>query len=296
MRWLALVALGAALAACGSDHHDACELGRTGAPWVAFSSLRAGTFGVWITRADGSCARAVTSGTANDLFPSFGPSWRVAYTRAGDFHRELRIHDLATAQDWVVAVGSISPTAPAFSPDGSRIAFEGHGANAAATDIYVVPAAGGDPVALTTTGTYNAAPAWSPDGVSTIYFVAAPDGIYDVYAVPVAGGATVRVTTRSGIIGRPAVSPDGAALYYTRSGAAGTEVVRRAIATGAVTVVTSHGDSDPALSPAGDRLAVRSRRDGGDELYVVNATDGSGAVRISSGAGSDGAPSFQPSR
>jgi TolB protein len=292
-RWLAPVTL-AALAACAHHVRDDCALDSPGAPWLAFSSRRTGSYNLFLARADGSCVAQVTSGTSQDLYPSFGPRWRIAFASDRNLRAGIWIHDLATATDWAVDVGSLAATSPAFSPDGRTIAFEGRPPGASTTDIFLVDAAGGATTQLTSDPANDAVPVWSPDA-GTVYFVSTRGGGYDVWSVPATGGAAVRVTTGSAIVGKPAVAPDGSALYYTRTtGGNTTEIVRHELATGVVTVVTSESDSEPAVSPAGDRLAVRSFRDGQADLFVVSALDGSGAVQITDDPASDGAPSFAP--
>lgn len=289
-----VLVVAAAIAACDRQGAEPCAFETVGAPWLAFASNRAGTFDLWMARADGSCGRQLTSGVATELAPSFGKGGRIAYSSNRSGETGVWIHEVATGQDWAVAAGTLaSTTSPAFSPDGTRIAFEGLRTLGAASDIFVVPSGGGDPVQLTTSAANDSGPVFAPDG-ATIYFVSARDGYYDVYAVPAAGGPDVRVTNRSGILGRPAISPDGKALYYARSGAGGYEVVRRTLATGVVQAVTSQSDTEPSLSPDGDRLAVRSLRSGFANVFVVSARDGSAAVQITADEASAGAPSFAP--
>ena len=110
------------------------------------------------------------------------------------------------------------------------------------------------------------------------------------------GGAAARVTTGSRIVGKPGVAPGGAALYYSRtvSGGTATEVVRHDLGTGAVAVVSSQADSEPAVSPDGSLLALRSFRSGKADLWIASAVDGSGAAPLTTDVASDGAPSFAP--
>lgn len=297
--------LAAALAACSDGGGDAppplpppgpgaCELETPGAPWLTFATNRAGTYDLALARADGTCQRAITTGSASDLYPSFGPGWRIAYRSAGAGGIVLRMHDLKTAQDWPIQVGTLTVTSPALSPDGTKLAFEAHTPDSIAPDIYLVATTGGDPVQLTTHAAADAGPAWSPDG-TRVYFVSTRDNQYDVYWVPSYGGTVTRVTTGSGITGKPAVSPDGLALYYARTPPGSvSQVVRYTLATGAIEVVTNQSDSEPSVSPAGDRLAVRSFRDGMANLWVVGALDGTDPVQLTTSLASDGAPSFAP--
>jgi dipeptidyl aminopeptidase/acylaminoacyl peptidase len=70
-----------------------------------------------------------------------------------------------TPADWfrVTTVGS-----PAISPDGRQVAFTvttvREAENARHTEVWVVPAAGGDPVRYTSPGTESSSPRWSHDG------------------------------------------------------------------------------------------------------------------------------------
>ena len=78
----------------------------------------------------------------------------------------------------------------ALSPDGSNLAFSYRG------DIWVVPAAGGRAIALTSNVEEDDKPIWSPDG-KWVAFASDREGNWDIFAVPVDGGATTRLTYSS---------------------------------------------------------------------------------------------------
>jgi Tol biopolymer transport system component len=119
-----------------------------------------------------------------------------------------------------------------------------------------------------------------------------------VFSIPASGGAERQVTDGSGIVGAPAPTPDGTALLFARTvgGASATEVVHFALSDGKIGVVSSAEDSEPAISPDGRRLAVRSFRyaDGSGDVVAVDASDGSHPIRVTASGASDGAPCFAP--
>ena len=67
---------------------------------------------------------------------------------------------------------------PSFSPNGRRIAYEGHPHHEAFHHIFVVGADGRNPVRLTHHEEYHSGPAWDPDGQVIAYSVL--DGIRPV--------------------------------------------------------------------------------------------------------------------
>ncbi len=79
----------------------------------------------------------------------------------------------------------------AISPDGSTIAFTYKG------NVFTVPSKGGDARQLTSGGSYNTSPVWSPDG-SKIAFGSDREGSMDVFVVNSRGGVPKRLTTNSG--------------------------------------------------------------------------------------------------
>ena len=113
-----------------------------------------------------------------------------------------------------LTIGVGQETNPAFSPDGSMIAFTGeYDGN---RDVYVIPATGGEPKRLTFHPGDDWVDGWTPDGKSVLftsirnsYYHAAPQ----LYEVAVAGGGfptEVPLDT----VASASFSPDGTHLAY----------------------------------------------------------------------------------
>jgi len=115
------------------------------------------------------------------------PAQALSYVRAGDLHLSpdgsklayvvgsylwdakphVRILDLASGAERELTPAGKSERSPQWSPDGSKLAFLSN--RGGKTEIYVVPASGGEPAALTAQKSGVEAYRWSPDGRAIAY-------------------------------------------------------------------------------------------------------------------------------
>jgi len=188
-------------------------------------------------------------------------------------------------------------TFPAWSPDGTRIAFtrlvDGR------EQIFVANADGSDAqMALEMPNTRARAVAWSPDG-KAIAFSSDDVQVDDIFIYRFGEPATERITDGRGIETDPAWSPDGTKIAYAAdpSGRGGSLqiFVRDLTKQGrdATVQLTSSGQNfSPAWSPDGSHIAYVSSQGRGSRIFVMRA-DGSNKRQIT--FGDSGAENRDPS-
>ena len=102
---------------------------------------------------------------------------------------------------------------PAFSPDGTLIAFSGQ--YEGNVDVYVVPAAGGVPRRLTWHPAADIVQGFTPDGKSVLFVsprFSSNRAYTQLFTVPVAGGEAAQLAIP--YAAEAAYSPDGGAIAY----------------------------------------------------------------------------------
>jgi TolB protein len=167
--------------------------------WIAFVSDRVAGTGkgqesIWRMAPDGSGLTQVTGSDWEDARPAWSPDGgEIAFYRWSF----LEPVEGGPAGLWVArADGSgerlvieldVLPTgfeAPAWSPDGRRIAYQAGPSNNA--DLYVVPAVGGVPVNVSTLPGHDYAASWSPDS-RFVLFTNSAEGEVRLFVTDVEG-------------------------------------------------------------------------------------------------------------
>jgi dipeptidyl aminopeptidase/acylaminoacyl peptidase len=107
---------------------------------------------------------------------------------------------------------------PQLSPDGMWVAyvvsvtdFEENKRN---SDIWIVPAAGGEAKRMTTSEKGDNSPRWSPDG-TRIAFLSGRDGERQIYIIPLSGGEATKLTDFPGGVGEMMWTHDGSGFIFT---------------------------------------------------------------------------------
>jgi len=185
--------------------------------------------------------------------------------------------------------------APAFTPDGERIAFTRHDSLGGTPGIWVVPTLGGERIPVAANAGW---PAWSPDG-SRLAFVHSPPGENDAIVITADDGGNREVVFENEApylqLRSPAWAPDGSQLAVVRSlGGSSGEIwlvpvnggEPRRLSVDPPGVVAN----GPVYTSDGKTIIYSSNRAGTRNLWRT-PLDGGQSVRLTAGAGPDADPS-----
>jgi serine/threonine protein kinase len=155
--------------------------------------------------------------------PRFGPDYVLYIGSKGTADSLWKIKDGAEIELWKGTEGAV-PTAPAVSPDGSRICFlvKGHGQ----TRLHVMASDGTNVRGVASSPEVRGAPSWSPDGKWVA--IAATEGEANpLFKVPGDGGAAVRLVAGvDSVASNPVWSPDGRFILYSEGRGSATVRLR----------------------------------------------------------------------
>jgi Tol biopolymer transport system component len=192
---------------------------------------------------------------------------------------------------WFVAVFLLPAAVHAQSGPAAGIAF--HSNRDGNNNIYVMNADGSAQAALTLDPANDQRAEIAPDGSRVVFASTRSGGHFEIFVMNSDGSDVRQLTFSAAAVTNtwPRWSPDGAWIAFQSN------------ANGAFQIVAIHPDGTelhqitntgvnqfPAWSPDGTRLAVRRDVD----IYLVDASDGSNAVRLTTAAALNQMPSWSP--
>ncbi len=201
-------------------------------------------------------------------------------------------------QHQLTSIGGGCADDPAWSPDGTTIAF------AASNGRIETVGAGGGTAKIIFDGSAHSVlqtlhPTWSPDGKNIAFgAVRAGNGFGDIDVITKKGLSfhTLLAGDASTSYGNPDWSPDGTKIALVAgSGFGGGAIETLTLATNLVTPVTSGtGDFTPSWSPNGSQIAFQRNQFPDQEgIYRVSATGGTPTL-LSDGSDFDERPAWSP--
>ncbi|UCH42338.1 MAG: PD40 domain-containing protein [Dehalococcoidales bacterium] len=253
-----------------------------------------GEFDLYIIDIDGEQQERLTTSIIGIGYYSFSPDGRrITYWVEGDIY--------TTNDDgkWnIILLSGRHAYEPAWSPDGSKIAFQSWEHDPDRSDgnseIYVMDVDGGNLIRLTDNSAYEDYPTWSPDGTQ-IAFVSDRDGNHEIYVMNADGSSQRRLTRNSEMDTFPTWSPDGTKILFQSDrdyrclytmDTDGSNVTRL--------TPTDYSSNCPSWSPDGARITFHEWSDPDQPEICIMEKDGSNIVQLTDNSAIDYMPKWAP--
>lgn len=270
------------------------------ARWTRRRRVGAGVLGVLVAAA-GLAVLFIASPIGDRVHPADSggatvTNGRIAFESDGDI---FLMEPDGTSVVNLTKTSEFSELYPAWSPDGTRIAFVGCKGCTSASGIYVMNHDGTAVTQLTDDSGVDAAPDWSPDGTRLVYqsdrtghwsedegYV---PGDEDIFIVGADGGEPTQLTSGPPREMNPSWSPDGTRIaYQVVDGTKSSSIyVMNSDGTGKTRLTdASLWAAFPAWSPDGSQIAfgVLNPETTTYDLYLMTP-DGSTVRQVTTGGG-----------
>ncbi len=290
-----------------TNNLDCCPRWSPDGRQVAFSRPVEGGIDIYVVPALGGTERRLYRGRSNfngylDWSPD-GKVLAITQTQPGKNTAWIALLSVAdsTTRPLTVPLGQYVDGGPAFSPDGSMIAFVRRTVAGPDSDLFVVPTAGGEPRRLTfdnSVGDVDESPAWTVDG-REIVFSSRRRGLPTLWRISVSGGSPRPVPGVGPMVCCPSISRKGHQLIYQNrmqnDNIWQVNLRDETHAKGSPSVLISANGHNwrPDFSPDGKRIVFESSRSGYAEIWACDS-DGTNCGQLTALRGVAGTARWSP--
>jgi TolB protein len=247
-----------------------------------------------VADADGENQHLVLESNRPLMSPVWSPDGQwLAYVSFESKRSAVYVQRVSTGERTRVSARIGINGAPAYSPDGQRLALTLSGSNGN-PDIYILDLATQQLTQLTDDPAIDTEPTWAPDGRS-IYFTSDRAGAPQIYRIGVQpGDKPRRITFDGNYNARPRLSADGKKLVMVTQSGGGYHIAVMDLASSNVRVLT-HGrlDESPSFAPNGATV-LYSEREGSRGVLATIAVDGVTGMRLKADQGQVQEPAWGP--
>ncbi|WP_245588278.1 Tol-Pal system beta propeller repeat protein TolB [Brackiella oedipodis] len=215
-------------------------------------------------------------------------STKIAYAGGN----QLVVADADGENKQVVASSKSSIISPAWSPDGSKIAYVAF--DEGKPVVYIQNLATGQRSVAANFKGNNSAPAFSPDG-SRLAVALSRDNLSNIYTIPANGGTNAtQITNSPQIDTEPSFFPNGSGIVFTSDRGGSAQIYRTGLNGGSASRITFNGKQNVSgkVSPDGSKLVYSSLRGGSYSIAISGI--GTGSDQVLTSGPNDLSPSFAP--
>jgi TolB protein len=247
---------------------------------IAYVVKRGSRYELQIADADGAGAQTALASFEPIISPVWSPRGdRLAYVSFEAKKPVVYVHTIADGKRSVAANFKGSNSAPAWSPDGTKLAVSL--SREGGSQLFLMNPDGSGIKRLTSSSAIDTEPRFSPDG-QWIYFTSDRGGSPQIYRMPASGGDPQRVTFEGSYNVTPRISPDGKTLAYIARNEGKFQVALMDLSNKQVTILTdSDRDESPSFSPNG-RMILHATVIGGRGVLSAVSVDGRVKQRLTS--------------